>query len=317
MRVIDLLNSKDTNSFSFELLPPLKGTGIEKLYSDIDTLREFGPRYINITTHRSEYVYKETADGLFQRNRMKRRPGTVAVAASIKNKYDIKVIPHMLCSGFTREDTEYELIDLQFLGITDVFVLRGDKAPHEKKFNPEPGGNVHAIELEEQINDFNRGLFVDGSQSKTCPNAFSYGVACYPEKHDESPNAEQDLMWLKKKVDAGAQYAVTQMFYDNRKYFDFVERARKIGIDVPIVPGIKPISKLAHLSMLPKTFKIDLPEELVREALKCKDDMEMRTLGVEWCTQQCKELLAAGVPGLHFYTVGAVNSVKDVAKAIY
>ena len=317
MRVVDLLKSKDTNSFSFELLPPLKGNGMEKLYADIDVLREFGPRYINVTTHRSEYVYKETGDGLYERKYVRRRPGTVAVAAAIKYKYGIKVVPHLLCSGYSREDTEYELIDLQFLGITDVLALRGDKAPHEKRFIPEEGGNSHALELESQINDFNNGLFQDGSPIKQAYVPVSYGVACYPEKHDESPNAEQDLLWLKRKVDMGAEYAVTQMFYDNRKYFDFVKRAREAGIDVPIVPGIKPMSKLSQLSVIPKTFKIDLPEELVHEVLKCKTDDEVRHLGIEWCTTQCRELLAKGVPGLHFYTVGAVNSVRDVAKAIY
>ena len=317
MKVLDLLNSKDTNSFSFELLPPLKGNGLEKLYSDIDKLREFGPRYINITTHRSEYVYRETSDGLFQRNPVKRRPGTVAVAAAIKYRYGIKVVPHLLCSGFTREDTEYELIDLQFLGISDVFVLRGDKAPHQKQFVPEVGGNAHAIELEHQINDFNQGMFLDGSPIKQNSSHFSYGVACYPEKHDESPNTEQDLYWFKQKVDMGAEYAVTQMFFDNQKYFDFVHRARQHGINVPIVPGIKPFSKLSQLSVLPKTFKIDLPEALVKEVLKCKTDDEVCSLGIEWCICQCKELLKAGVPGLHFYTVGAVDSVKEIAKAIY
>lgn len=317
MRVVDLLNSSNTNSFSFELLPPLKGNGMEKLYADIDKLREFDPRYINITTHRSEYVYKETGDGLFQRSYVKRRPGTVAVAAAIKYKYGIKVVPHLLCSGYTREDTEYELIDLQFLGITDVLALRGDKAPHEKRFVPEKGGNAHALELEGQINDFNNGYFQDGSLIRQAHMPISYGVACYPEKHEESPNPNEDLMWLKRKVDLGAGYAVTQMFYDNRKYFDFVRRAREVGINVPIVAGIKPMSKLSQLSVIPKTFRIDLPDALVHEVQKCRTDDEVRQVGTEWCIEQCRELLASGVPGLHFYTVGAVDSVRDVAKAIY
>ena len=215
MRVIDLIKSTEKTAFSFEILPPLKGTGIEKVYADIDSLREFDPKYINITTHRSEYVYRELGDGLFRRDRLRRRPGTVAVAAAIQNRYNITVVPHMLCSGFTREDTEYMLLDLQFLGITDLLVLRGDKAKHESSFTPEPGGNSHAIELEEQINDFNRGVFVDGSPIKAPLQPFSYGVACYPEKHEESPNPEQDLYWLSRKIEAGAEYAVTQLFYDN------------------------------------------------------------------------------------------------------
>ena len=233
MRVIDLINSNEKTAFSFEILPPLKGTGIEKLYQTIDTLREFDPKYINITTHRSEYVYKDLGNGLFQRNRLRRRPGTVSVAAAIQNKYNITVVPHILCSGFTREETEYVLLDLQFLGITDLLVLRGDKAKHESVFTPEGNGYHHAIELQEQINNFNKGIFVDGSEMKVTNTPFSYGVACYPEKHEEAPNIHTDIYWLKKKMETGAEYAVTQLFYDNRKYFDFVERARKEGITIP------------------------------------------------------------------------------------
>ena len=256
MRVVDLIKSTDNTAFSFEILPPLKGTGIEKLYKTVDTLREFDPKYINITTHRSEYVYKELGNGLYQRTRQRRRPGTVAVAAALQNKYNITTVPHILCSGFSREDTEYVLLDLQFLGITDLLVLRGDKAKHESAFVPENNGYNHAIELEAQINDFNKGVFVDGSPIKITGTPFSYGVACYPEKHEESPNMEQDIYWLKKKIEAGAEYAVTQMFYDNRKYFEFVEKVRKEGINVPIIPGIKPFRKLSQLNMIPKTFKI-------------------------------------------------------------
>ena len=317
MRVIDLIKDTKETAFSFEILPPLKGTGIEKLYQTIDTLREFDPKYINITTHRSEYVYKDLGDGLFQRNRLRRRPGTVAVAAAIQNKYDIRVVPHILCSGFTREDTEYVLLDLQFLGITDLLILRGDKARHESIFTPEVDGYSHAIHLQQQINDFNKGLFVDGSPIKITGTPFSYGVACYPEKHEEAPNLDSDLYWLKKKMEMGAEYAVTQLFFDNRKYFDFVGRARQQGITIPIIPGIKPFTKLSQLSMVPKTFKVDLPEPLATEAAKCKTDEEAARLGIEWCVEQCKELMAHGVPSIHFYTVSAVNSIKEVAKQIY
>lgn len=317
MRVIDLIKDTKETAFSFEILPPLKGTGIEKLYQTIDTLREFGPKYINITTHRSEYVYKDLGDGLFQRNRLRRRPGTVAVAAAIQNKYDIRVVPHILCSGFTREETEYVLLDLQFLGITDLLILRGDKARHESIFTPEVDGYSHAIHLQQQINDFNKGLFVDGSPIKITGTPFSYGVACYPEKHEEAPNLDSDLYWLKKKMEMGAEYAVTQLFFDNRKYFEFVERARQQGITIPIIPGIKPFTKLSQLSMVPKTFKVDLPEPLATEAAKCKTDEEAARLGIEWCVEQCKELMAHGVPSIHFYTVSAVNSIKEVAKQIY
>lgn len=317
MRVIDLIHSNKHTAFSFEILPPIKGTGIDKLYQGIDVLREFDPKYINITTHRSEYVYRELGNGLFQRNRLRRRPCTVSVAAAIQNKYDITVVPHILCSGFTPEDTEYELLDLQFLGITDLLVLRGDKAKHEAAFTPEPGGHSHAIELQEQINRFNQGIFVDGSEMKVTNTPFSYGVACYPEKHEEAPNMETDLYWLKRKQETGAEYAVTQLFYDNKKYFAFVEMARRQGITIPIIPGIKPFKKLLQLSMIPKTFKVDIPEELTKEALKCKNDDEAQQLGVEWCIKQCKELIANGVPSLHFYSLGAIDSIAQVAKNIF
>lgn len=317
MKVVDLIKSTEKTAFSFEILPPLKGTGIEKVYQTVDMLREFDPKYINITTHRSEYVYKELGNGLFQRSRLRRRPGTVAVAAALHNKYGITTVPHILCSGFSREDTEYVLLDLQFLGITDLLVLRGDKARHERMFTPEPNGYSHAIELEEQINNFNKGVFVDGSPVKVTDTPFSYGVACYPEKHEEAPNMEQDIYWLKKKIEAGAEYAVTQLFYDNCKFFAFVERARQEGIDVPIIPGIKPFRKLSQLNMVPKTFKIDLPQELASEAVKCQTDEEACALGTEWCIHQCRELMAHGVPSIHFYTVGAAESVREVAKAIY
>ena len=317
MKVVDLIKHTNKTAFSFEVLPPLKGTGIEKLYQSIDTLREFDPQYINITTHRSEYVYKELGNGLFERSRLRRRPGTVAVAAAIHNKYNITTVPHILCSGFSREDIEYVLLDLQFLNITDLLVLRGDKAKHESTFTPEENGPAHALELEEQINDFNRGVFVDGSPIKVTNTPFSYGVACYPEKHEEAPNMEQDIYWLKKKVEAGAEYAVTQLFYDNRKYFQFVEKVRAAGINIPIIPGIKPFRNQSQLSVIPKTFKVDIPQELALEALKCTTEKETERLGIEWCIQQCKELIKHGVPSIHFYSVGAVESIKEVAKVIY
>lgn len=317
MSVIDSINAEQSTAFSFEILPPLKGTGLDRLLSDIETLRPYDPKYINITTHRSEYVYTPEANGMYCRKLTRRRPGTVVVAAAIKAKYGITVVPHILCSGYTPEETEYTLIDLQFLGITDLLVLRGDKAPHQKSFTPENGGHSHAIELQEQINKYNKGFFYDGKEMDKLPAQFRYGVACYPEKHEESPNAERDLYWLKKKVEAGAEYAVTQMFFDNRKYFDFVDKARKARINVPIIPGIKPLKKLTQLSVLPRTFKIDLPEELASEVRKCQTDAEAAELGKEWCINQCRELIAHGVPSIHFYSVGAVDSIAAVAKEIY
>ena len=317
MRVVDLIRNTESTAFSFEVLPPLKGTGIEKLYTDVDRLREFCPQYINITTHRSEYVYRELGNGLYERARLRRRPGTVAVAAALHNKYGINTVPHLLCSGFSREDTEYVLLDLQFLGITDLLILRGDKAKHQNRFTPEPGGHQHAIDLIRQVNDFNRGVFVDGSEGIVTRTPFSYGVACYPEKHDEAPNMEQDILHLKQKVEAGAEYAVTQLFYDNTKYFSFVERARSEGISIPIIPGIKPLRRTAQLSVLPKTFRVDIPQELAAEALRCKDDAAVEALGVEWCIHQCRQLKAHGVPSIHFYSTGAVESIRRVAKEIY
>ncbi len=317
MSVIDIINNRKGTAFSFELLPPLKGNNIDKLYDAIDTLREFEPAYINITDHRSEYVFKDLGGGIYTRQRLCRRPGSVAVAAAIKNKYDITVVPHVLCSGFTREDTEYELLDLQFLGIYDLLVLRGDKAPDEKGFTPEKGGNAHALDLAYQIQDFNRGIFVDGSQMLVTKTPFSFGVACYPEKHEESPNLERDIYWLKMKQEAGALYAVTQLFYDNSKYFSFVERAKGAGVTIPIIPGIKPLSKKSQLTVIPKTFKVDLPKELTDEILRCQNDDEVKCLGIDWGIRQCKELIQAGVPSLHFYALGAADSVKEIAMGIY
>ena len=246
MRVIDLINSNEKTAFSFEILPPLKGTGIEKLYQTIDTLREFDPKYINITTHRSEYVYKDLGNGLFQRNRLRRRPGTVAVAAAIQNKYNITMVPHILCSGFTREETEYVLLDLQFLGITDLLVLRGDKAKHESSFIPVGNGYHHAVELQEQINNFNKGIFVDGSEMKL-PIPRFHTVWRAIRKSMKKPQHGYRHLLAEEKMEMGAEYAVTQLFYDNRKYFDFVERARQAGVTIPIIPGIKP-SRSCHNS---------------------------------------------------------------------
>lgn len=318
MKVIDLIkNNGGRTAFSFEVLPPLKGTGTEALFRTIDTLREFAPKYVNITTHRGEYVYKDMGEGLYRRELLRRRPGTVAVAATIQHEYGLTVVPHLVCSGSSSADLEYALLDLQFLGITDLLLLRGDKARHESSFTAVPGGYLHTTELIEQVNRYNNGSFMDGSPIKAPGTPFSYGVACYPEKHEEAPNLENDLLWLKRKVEMGAEYAVTQLFYDNERYFRFVEMAREAGITVPIIPGIKPFAKVSQLSVIPKTFKVDLPQALAIEAAKCKSDAEAQALGVEWCVAQCKELMAHGVPSLHFYTTSAVESVRQVAKEIY
>lgn len=317
MRVTELINSTDKErKFSFEVLPPLKGNGTANLFSTIEKMRDYDPMFINITTHHSEYVYKELDNGHYERLRIRRRPGTVAIAAAIQQKYSIPVIPHVICSGATIEDIEYELIDMQFLGIDNLLLLRGDKAKEDPRFIPTPGGHEHTTDLIRQVNRFNEGFFADGTPIKCPGEKFDYGVACYPEKHEEAPNLEMDLQHLKEKQDLGADYAVTQLFYDNQKYFEFVEKARQAGITMPIIPGIKPFAKLSQLTIVPKTFHCDIPQSLALEAIKCKTDEEARQLGVEWAVAQCKELYSHGIHNIHFYTVSAVDSVAEVARRL-
>ena len=317
MSISELIsNSKGNRRFSFEVLPPLKGTGTERLFKTIGELKEYNPTYVNITTHHSEYIYRELDNGQYERLRIRRRPGTVAIAAAIQNRFGLPVIPHVICSGATRESIEYELIDLQFLGIENVLLLRGDKAKDDRVFMPTPGGHAHTTELIAQVNRFNDGFFDDGTPIKRPGPRFHYGVAAYPEKHEEAPNMEMDLQYLKMKQDLGAEYAVTQLFYDNAKYFAFVEAARAAGITIPIVPGLKPFAKLSQLTVVPRTFHCDLPQELASEVVKCKTDDDAKALGVEWTTEQCRQLYDAGVGNIHFYTVSAVESVKEVARRL-
>lgn len=317
MKITELINQDKQTAFSFEVLPPLKGAGIGKLQEDIRTLLDFNPKYINITAHRSEVVMKDLGNGLMERTTLRRRPGSVAVAAALQNEFKIPIVPHILCSGFTREETEYVLIDLQYLGITNLLLLRGDKARQDASFRPTKDGYAHTTELQKQVNDFNNGLFLDGSPMKEAGPKFCYGVACYPEKHEEAPNLATDANWFKHKVALGAEYGVTQMFFDNKKYFDFLHKMRAEGVTVPIIPGIKPLAKISQLTGLPRLFHCDLPEELTTEAFKCKTDDELKALGVEWCTHQCRELIKAGVPSIHFYMTGNVDSLRQVAKNIY
>ncbi len=318
MSVRDLiLNAKET-AFSFEVLPPLKGNGIESIYETIDQLREFDPKYIDITTHRSELIYKTLDNGLYQCERVRQRPGTVAIAAAIKNKYGIDVVPHVLCSDYSKFDTEYMLIDLDFLGIHDLLVLRGDKGKTDSVFKPKEDGYSHAAELQDQINRFNEGFFLDGSKRRyEAVEKFSYGVAGYPEKHEEAPNFSADLKRLKEKVDKGAGYVVTQMFFDNDKYYAFVDKCREVGINVPIIPGLKPITTVRQLSILPKTFHLDMPEALSEALSKCKNNDEAREVGIEWCTMQAKDLKSHGVPCIHFYTMSTATSVREIAKQVF
>lgn len=318
MKVTDLLTSRSSTGFSFEVLPPLKGKGISQLFKNIDTLMEFNPLYINITTHRSEMVYKNTPDGLYQKVSERSRPGTVAVAAAIQQKYGVPAVPHIICSGFSRLETEYALIDLNFLGITNLLLLRGDKAKHESRFIPNENGYSHATELQVQVNEFNNGYFIDGTKMDIVTGEpFTYGVAGYPEKHEEAPNLDIDLQFVKQKVDNGAQYVVTQMFFDNAKYYSYVKRLREIGVNVPVVPGLKPITTMSQLTLLPKVFHVDLPTELATELMKCKSDADAKIVGVEWCKYQAADLIANKVPSIHFYSLNATKSVESVAREVY
>ncbi len=316
MRVIDHLNQSKRTAFSFEILPPLKGNSIEKVYAIIDRLREFDPKYINITSHRSEMIYKELPDGTIVKQKMRKRPGSVAIASAIQNKYGITAVPHIICKGFTRDETEYALIDLNFLGVHDLLLLRGDAKGPELSTDPNVV-NMHATDLQKQVNDFNNGIYADGERFEANATPFSYGMACYPEKHEEAPNMESDIRYAKQKVEQGADYLVTQMFFDNEKYYAFVDRCRQEGITVPIIPGIKPIVFKNQLTVLPKIFRSDIPEEFATELRKCDTDEQVKAVGVEWCIAQCRDLIAHGVPSLHFYTLMASESVKQVAKSVY
>ena len=315
-KVIDLINESEHTAFSFEILPPLRGNSIQKVYNVIDKLREFDPKYINITAHHSEYIYKSMPDGSFQKVNVRKRPGSVAIASAIQNKYGIPAVPHIICKGFTKDETEYALIDLNFLGVYNLLLLRGDIKTLEVEQKPELHHD-HATDLQQQVNRFNEGFLLDGSRMEGIETPFSYGMACYPEKHEEAPNMDSDIYYLKEKVRNGADYLVTQMFFDNAKYFAFVERCRAEGITIPIIPGIKPIVFRNQLTVLPRVFRSDIPEPFAAELRKCKTDDEAKEVGIEWAIQQCKELIAYGVPSLHFYTMMASESVRRIAKEIY
>lgn len=316
MTIPELIAGNGT-AFSYEVLPPLKGNGIDGLRKTIDRLREFEPKYINITNHRAEYVYREVEGGLMERLHTRRRPGTVAVAAVLQRECGIPLVPHVLCSGYTREDIEYRLLDMQILGIENLLLLRGDKAREDAVFHPTEGGHAHTTDLQMQVNEFNAGRFVDGTPIRQPGQPFSYGVACYPEKHEEAPNLESDFQMFKRKVELGADYGVTQLFYDNAAYYRFVDRCRKAGITVPIIPGIKPLSKLSQLPLVPKTFRCDLPEPLAHELFRCTTDEAVKQVGIEWAVEQCRDLIAHGVPSIHFYTVSAVDSIAQIAPRVY
>ncbi|MBP5680139.1 MAG: methylenetetrahydrofolate reductase [NAD(P)H] [Bacteroidales bacterium] len=317
MSVSEILQKTDKTLFSFEVLPPLRGKSIDQIYKTVDKLMPFHPAFIEITTHRSDFVYKEVAPGQFKRVEERVRPGTVAIAYAIKQKYGLPVVPHMICSGYSQQETENELLDLAFLGLTDLLVLRGDKSKQDSRFIPKEGGLKYASELCEQVNAFNEGHLLFGESHELCrEHPFSYGVAGYPEKHEEAMSQSADMRALKRKVDLGAGYIVTQMFFDNQKYFDFVQRCREAGITVPIVPGLKPLSTLNHCTMLPRTFHIDFPDELVQKLEKCASNEEVKQVGIEWCVRQCRELKEHGVPSLHFYSMNAAAQIETILNLL-
>jgi methylenetetrahydrofolate reductase (NADPH) len=317
MSVIDKIRNAKSPLFTFELLPPLKGHSIERVYSTIDRLIEFEPAYINFTSHRNEIIYSERTDGLLEKKIVRKRPGTIALAAAVKYKYNITVVPHLLCGGFTKEETENVLIEMNFLGIDDVLALRGDMQKGTRIFIPEKNGHTHTCNLVEQIVNMNNGKYLEESLKDTSPSAFCIGVAGYPEKHFEAPNRQVDLDNLKLKVGSGASYIVTQMFFDNRKFFRFRNECREAGIEVPVIAGLKPISTLNDIRMLPQTFHIDVPNDLVNAVKKCTTDEEAREIGIEWATMQSKELIREGVPGIHYYTLGRSDNIARIVRASF
>lgn len=317
MKVIDILKGEHRPFTSFELVPPLKGSDINKLYSSIEPLMEFEPPFINMTAHRDEIEYRRAPDGTYRQFTVTKRPGTVAIAAAIMKKFKVEVVPHVICGGVTKNDIENLLLDLNFLGIQNVMALRGDAIPGEKYFTPEPGGYAHSDALVAQIARMNKGKYLDDTLKNVVPTDFCVGVAGYPEKHCEAANLETDIENLKRKVECGAEYIVTQMFFDNAKYFSFVDKCRSAGIEVPIIPGIKPISSRRHIELLPKAFSIDIPQELMRELVKCRDDEAIYRLGIEWATIQCKELIENGARAVHFYTMGKADNVREIIRRAF
>ncbi|MGB5172888.1 methylenetetrahydrofolate reductase [NAD(P)H] [Eudoraea sp.] len=317
MKVTDhIIKAKGETLFSFEIIPPVKGRNINELYNNIDPLMEFKPPFIDVTTSREEYVYIDR-NGLLDKKLTRMRPGTVGICASIKHKYDVDTIPHVLCGGFTKEETEYLLVDCHYLGIDNIMALRGDAMKEEKYFEPSKGGHIYASDLVKQIHHLNTGQYLhEVIETDNCAD-FCIGVAGYPEKHMEAPSLKTDLKWLKKKVDEGAHYVVTQMFFDNNKYFEFVEAARAMDINVPIIPGIKPIAVKRHLHLLPQVFRIDLPQDLIDSVDSCKSNKEVRQVGIEWAIEQSKELKEAGVPVLHYYSMGKSDNIKAIAEAVF
>ncbi|MCX8079734.1 MAG: methylenetetrahydrofolate reductase [NAD(P)H] [Bacteroidia bacterium] len=317
MKLVDILKESKKTLFSIEILPPLKGKSIQSIYESIDPLMEFKPAFVDVTYHREEYVYKKRPGGYLEKVSIRKRPGTVGICAAIMNKYNVEAVPHIICGGFTKEETENALIDLNFLGIQNVLALRGDSIKTEPSFIPEPGGHSYALDLVKQISNMNKGIYLDEEMKDATPTNYCIGVAGYPEKHFECPNMELDVLFLKQKIDAGAEYIVTQMFFDNKKFYDFVKICRDHDIHVPIIPGLKILTSKKQLTLLPKVFHIDIPIELSKEVMNCKNDEEAKKVGIEWCIAQSKDLIKNQVPCLHYYTMGNSEATRAVAKAVF
>lgn len=318
MKITDHIERfKGETQFTFEILPPLKGQNISALMDAIEVLMDFKPPFIDVTYHREEHVFKKLENGLHEKKIIRKRPGTVGICAAIQNKFNIDAVPHILCGGFNKEDTENFLIDLDFLGIDNLVALRGDAVKSETYFKPNKDGHQHASDLVKQISNLNKGIYLDEELLNSHPTNFCIGVSGYPEKHMEAPSLESDLHFLKKKVESGADYIVTQMFFDNKKFFEFVELARKEGIEVPIIPGLKPLSTIKQLNLIPHRFHVDLPEILIKEIIKCKDNSSVRKVGIDWCIEQSRELKKAGVPFLHYYSMGKSDNIKAIAEQVF
>lgn len=316
MKITQHIAEAKSTLFSFELLPPLKGENIQRIHHTVERLMEFNPAFVDVTYHREEYVYHEVQSGLLEKRTVRKRPGTVGICAAISHKYNIDTVPHIICGGFTKEETENALIDLDFVGVDNVLVLRGDPIRSEGRFKAEADGHSYAIDLVNQVADMNQGKYLDPDLKNSNATQFCIGVAGYPEKHFEAPNLASDLRWLKRKVEDGAEYVITQMFFDNAAYFDFVAKCRKQGIDIPILPGLKPLTTKGQLNSLPQNFHVNLPDELVDLIERAKTNETVKEIGVEWCIRQAKELKDAGVPGLHFYTMGKADPTAQIAKAV-
>jgi methylenetetrahydrofolate reductase (NADPH) len=318
MKVVDHLKKANGKTlFTIEILPPLKGENIRTLFDNMDPLMEFKPPFIDVTYHREEFLYKKKENGLLEKRSTRKRPGTVGICAAIQNHYKVDTVPHIICGGFSREETENALIDLHFLGIDNVLVLQGDAIKNEGRFVPEPDGHKYASDLLQQVVNMNQGKYLDEDLQNTAPTNFCIGVAGYPEKHFASPNLKTDLKYLKLKVELGAEYIVTQMFFDNRKYFEFVDKCREAGINVPVIPGLKPITAKSQISVLPTAFHIDIPEDLNDAVEKCKDNAAVKEVGIAWATEQSRELLQSGVPTLHYYSMGKSDPIFRIAKALF